>query len=71
MISLVAVLLLLHRISPSWNSREMDGWRMCLGCEHKNHLPLSTALPPLTHAWEVHPAVRGHIAGLKASHLMN
>ena len=47
----------------------MDGWRMCLGCKHKKRLPLSTALPPLNHAWEAHPAVRGHIAGLKASHL--
>jgi len=69
MISLVAVLFVLHRISPSWSSREMDGWRMGLGSEHKKRLPLSTALPPLTHVWEAHPAARGHIVGLKASHL--
>lgn len=52
-----------------WENGWMNRWRMGLGCEHKKCLSLRTALLPLTHAWEAHPAVRGHAAGLKASHL--
>lgn len=71
--SLADVLGVLPGIFLSWSSGEMGGWMedgfVGLGCEHKKCLPLGTALPPLTHAWEVHPAARGHAAGLKASHL--